>query len=383
MGEAPPKAQRFAWLVVAILVIAALAVVLGRRAPSSDEASGRASAGSPTLPKAAAPSPPAGGTFREESAHTPRVESPPEDEEGRRLWKRRMQDSLESYLAWAKYPPTSRPIAEVSELLKPNDLPRRQQALDPSGRRVQLELDQDRLYVLPKQEVTATITAKAGEAPVHVEATGVLKKGLAENAEDVLAVRFERGAAGVARATFAPAVPSLADFRGSLTLVVDVSALGERGTVRFPFELTGPPPASFTQRARDALEDGSIAVYVGVRVEVAGRYELLARAYDAHGQPVALLKYEGDLDPTRTEARMIAFGKILLDAAAETPLTIRDFEGLRLLSGAHPDREMMAGWSGPHTTAKYASSSLSPEEWTSPDKESRIRALENALTTGP
>jgi hypothetical protein len=53
---------------------------------------------------------------------------------GRHAYQRRMQVALDTYERWARYPPTSRPMADVSELLVPNDLPRREQLLDLTSR---------------------------------------------------------------------------------------------------------------------------------------------------------------------------------------------------------------------------------------------------------
>ena len=144
-----------------------------------------------------------------------------------------------------------------------------------------------------------------------------------------------------------------------LSLAVDVRAGSEQGSLIYSFIQTAPPPAVFTQTARDALEQGSIAIYVGVQVQLAGTYEIVGRLYDSVGAPIAYMRFLDVLTPSSQEVRLLAFGAVILDQGAVPPFVLRDVEGTRMVLGQYPDREIMAPWLGPYTTAAYPLSGLS------------------------
>ena len=168
----------------------------------------------------------------------------------------------------------------------------------------------------------------------------------------------------------------------ALVLAVDATANDESGTLYFNFTATAPPPAVFTQTARDTLEEGSVAVYVGITVQQAGTYEIVGRLYDSTGLPLVYMRFLGELTGANTEVRLLGFGKVILDEGGVPPFVLRDVEGSEMLIGQYPDRAPMAEWLGPYTTAAYPLSSLSAAEYNGADKQRKIDALDQAARDG-
>lgn len=175
----------------------------------------------------------------------------------------------------------------------------------------------------------------------------------------------------------------MADFAGDLRLTVDVRMNGERGEVSFPFVYTGDPPARFTGTAREAVEDGSLALYVGIEVRRAGRYVFIGRLYDAGDRAVAILQQNDVIEASAREARLLAFGKVLRDTGALAPFALRDVQGWRMNDGGYPDRQLLETWPGPYTTAAYAPDAFSDRDWDSPGKRNRLAGLQQAASGQP
>ncbi len=305
------------------------------------------------------------------------------------------QQALAAYKQWARYPPTSRPIGEQPDQLRPHSLLATVRPLDPNrGGKATLRQEQDRLYLVPGEAAVVTLAASVGGAPATVV---VAQAGLArlEGTPAVLSapisgVTFrDDGVApdvtandGVLTAAVLPPVASLSGYAGDLRLTVSVRVNGEQGEASFPFIYAGVPPARFTGTVREAVEDGSLALYVGVEVHVAGRYVVVARLYDAGDRPVALLQQNDMVDVAARELRLLAFGKVLRDAGAVSPFTLRDVQGWRMAESGYPDRQLLDIWSGPYQTAAYAPTVFSDREWDSPSKRNRLAGLQQ-IANGP
>jgi hypothetical protein len=148
---------------------------------------------------------------------------------------------------------------------------------------------------------------------------------------------------------------------------------------RFELTLTGKAPRGSPGRCGMGLEEGSIALYVGVStVDEPGRYVVRARVDEERGEPVGVPL--GDGGPGR-RARPRRSSDPLRQAAAETktrraPLVLRDVEGYRLLPDTYPDRERMPTWRGVMFRLEaVALEELSSAEWESPEKARLGRML--------
>jgi hypothetical protein len=132
-----------------------------------------------------------------------------------------------------------------------------------------------------------------------------------------------------------------------------------------------------------ALEDGSLALYVGVELRQPGRYSVVGRLYDAAGRPVALLHYSDIVDTSLREIRLLAFGKLLRDSGGSSPFVLRDVQGERMTESGPTDRQLVAMWPGPYKTSAYRNDAFSDLEWDSPSKRRRLGALERVANGHP
>ncbi|MFI5297345.1 MAG: choice-of-anchor X domain-containing protein [Polyangiales bacterium] len=370
----------------------------------------RASSSLATLPEGSASSPPigaAGPSVVSVASASGSVVAPPGrdpahvvgatgargDEEGttEEKYRARMAETRAALMTKLHYPTGSSPLTGKSDLLLPHHVEPTYRGL--SGNRdgkVLIEQRQDRLYLSPGQTAVAMIYATAGKAPVAIQVTrSEMQREPADGGPPpvVGTVTFhddgvapdEISGDGISSGLVTPPTDGIP---GSLTLFVDLQANGEKGTLNFQFVMTAPPPATFTQTARDALEDGSIAFYVGINVQKAGLYEIVGRVYDAHGGAIAYLRYMDQLTTDAKEVRLLAFGKLLIDEGAVPPLYLRDVEGHRMVIGDYPDRELMADWLGPYKSANYDVKQLSDKDYDGPDKQQRINALNQAEQDG-
>ncbi len=309
----------------------------------------------------------------------------------------RMRETRNALLEKTRYPMSSRPLALKTDLLQPHHVEPTMRGLngDPGGNhRVQITQNQDRLLLIPGQSATVSITAMAENKPVAVTFQRSVLVPMIEDANQSAVAGAPLGSVSFHDDGVAPDAigsdgvwtgtvsTSSAAPPGGLELLVDASAEGESGTLVFNFTQVQAAPASFTQTARDALEAGSIAIYVGVSVQQAGRYEIVGRLYDSNGAPIAYMRFIDQLTPDSKEVRLLAYGAVILDEGGVPPFTLKDVEGSMLMVGGFPDREPMADWPGPYTTASYPLSSLTNADNDDADKQRKIGALDKATQDG-
>lgn len=392
------RERRIAVLVL-IGLLCAISLLVYVTRPSSHSASNEGSAQSPST-GAAGPSVVVGTTGA--AVAQPTVGSPsapasvgggPWAEAGtdEDHFRARMAETRAALMSKLHYPMGSSPLTGKSDLLLPHHVENTYRGL--SGQRdgkVLIEQRQDRLYLSPGQTAVAMIVATADAKPVAISVTrSELQREPADGGPPPVVGTVTFHDDGVAPDEFSGdgiasgiVTPPADNAPGSLTLFVDVQANGEKGTLNFQFVMTASPPASFTQTARDALESGSVAFYVGVSVQRPGLYEIVGRVYDAHGGAIAYLRFMDQLTTDSKEVRLLAFGKLLVDEGAVPPLYLRDVEGRRMVVGEYPDRELMNDWPGPYKSATYDSKSFSDADYDGPDKQARIGALDQAEKDG-
>jgi hypothetical protein len=302
----------------------------------------------------------------------------------------RAKYTLDSYLAWARYPPTSRPARERPDRQKPHSVPARRLPLsksDRSGSGVSLVLSQSHYFLGGDEAATLTVSCRRGDEPAPCTVTSALAEAApdaAGRAEGTAAVAFvddgsgsDRAANdGVWTATFAPGKVGFQKLHGPIVVTVSVDAEGERGGADFQLSYTGAPPAIFTGAVREALEKGSLSLCVEMQVAEAGRYVLDGRVDDADGKTFAFVSYNDPIAAGKQEACFTVFGKLILDEGARSPFTLRDVEGFLLLEDAFPDRKTVPTLEGPvHKTRAYAASDFSSDEWQSPVKDRYVAKL--------
>lgn len=378
------------------IVVAALVVWLatGKDEPASEPVQ----AASPPSP-VDGPKRAAAGAARPAGASTPQTaEAPPvadreRERERLQLVLARTRRTLEDYRAATRYPPGSRPARDEPDQMEPA-APERKMSMDEDGA-FNLVLGQDRVFVAGGEAVTFFLRCEdrhgtplsceiapgsAHESP-HVDGALELatvpvpfhddgKDGDAAANDRTFSARFAPGRAGF--------------LASSGTVRVDVSAKAGSAARAAFFDVlyTGSPPARFTGKVKELVEQGSLQLDVGMEVERAGRYVVTGRVDDAAGKPFAWLEFNEELPEGMQAARLTVFGKLILDERPAFPLRLRDVEGFLLKEAGDPDRELMVARLGPvHTTRTYAPDVFSPDEWTSEQRDRYLQEFGKDVDT--
>ena len=116
-------------------------------------------------------------------------------------------------------------------------------------------------------------------------------------------------------------------YHGPIVVNLDLRVDGEEGGASFDVVYTPAPPARFTGKVREALEGGSVCLYVQLSIDKPGRYVIVGRVDDADGKGFAYLDHNELLQAGAQEAKMCIFGKLILDEHAKSPFALRDVEG--------------------------------------------------------
>ena len=310
-----------------------------------------------------------------------------EREAQRQLWEKRLARAtftLDSYRESTRYPPESRSIKEHPDQVYPAS-PERKQALSREHRDVSLVLKQEKVFVVgdevvrffvgcentsSKQPLPCEVhSAVAREAPYMAAAAKASPVPLefndqGRNGDDV-------AGDGLWTGSFQPAHQGFAMFEGSLRVDFRVRANGNtEGGAFFDIMFTPAPPATFTGKVREVVEQGSLQLYAGIQVRKPGRYVVAARVDEASGIPFAYLSFNEELEAGAREVKLTLFGKLLRDEAPEFPLKLRDVEGFLLREMGDPDRELMKTLAGyVHATREYPLEGFSDAEWTSEERQ--------------
>jgi len=310
----------------------------------------------------------------------------------RRERLRLAEERLQTYRAWAQYPPGSRPARENPDQLHPRDPVVRGIPLSLSGQpseHIGLKLRQDRVAVVGDEAIQLGIRCEDSQGqvlPCAVESaqlSALPTDGAPPKGQRPVSFTADKTPEheGELVATVRPLELQLVDRTWPLRVDVKLRAGSdpvEQGSALFDFLFTPEPPAVTTGKIREAVVDGSLVLYYGLQVRRPGRYVLHARVDDSQGKTFALLEWNDLLAVGPQEVKLVLFGKLLLDEHPSMPLKLRDFDGFLLKEGVDPDREHLPPRSGYHyTTQVYPSSVFSAKEWQSDERTRHEREFEH------
>ena len=354
------------WKTAALVLLLGVAVVvtflLLRPKRIAEPGVKRAGAFDPTLPNAPktphlAPAFPAQQAERQGLPAPSLAQLGPLSEDEFRAQMAQMRQLL---LQKLRYPSDSSPLALKTDQLKPHQVDPVTRGLSSTGH-VQITQWQDRVWVSPGQPAIVTLTTKLeGQAvPPQIESTSLVRHldGQPDAAMGQVAFADDGNPPDqiAGDGVWSGLVATPTDGAGaSLTLTVQARAGDESGIALYQFVQTASAPAVFTQTARDALEQGLIAIYVGISVQRPGQYHIQGRLWDSTGSPIAFMIFQDNLDVSSKEVRLSAYGKIVLDEGGIPPFVLKDVEGWRDVLGQYPDRELMDDWPAGYTTAAYS-----------------------------
>jgi len=175
-----------------------------------------------------------------------------------------------------------------------------------------------------------------------------------------------RAADGTWSTRLQPAAEGFANWAGLVRTELTVQAAGTQGYVAFDVVYAPQTPATWAGAAREALEDGSLNLYLPVQVALPGRYLVTGRVDDAQGRPFALLSFNEELAAGPQQVKLTVWGRLVRDQKPAFPLTLHDVDGFLLKPDTYPDRALMPPRDGiVLTTRKYATANFSDAAWES------------------
>jgi hypothetical protein len=314
----------------------------------------------------------------------------------RMLWQQRLeraQTALDAYRAQTRYPFDSRPIAEHPDQVRPNEPIVEEHAVRAASGQLleglQLRTTQERVFVQGSEAVRFSVAVVDGQGtPVTLRMQRASARAMPARGSPttlpVTAMDFnDEGREGDAMASdlvfgaqLQPATQGFAEVAGQIRVEVSFEVRGEHSGTFFDIFYTPQPPAVWSGGVRDAIEDGSLAFYLGAEVREAGRYVVSARVDDANGQPFALLGFNDEVGTGHQQFRLALFGKLVRDAQPALPLRLRDVEAFLLRPDTFPDRSLMPRLPGlVHTSGRYAISAFSDREWSSEERSRYLAEL--------
>lgn len=305
------------------------------------------------------------------------------------LWQQRYNRAEQVYSSYrdaTRYPHESRPISEHPDQVHPfesvSEIKTLRDASGQSLKGLRLRTTQERVFLGGAESVTFTI---AGFDDSDQAVTLTVGRSLAQTVPDTSTpvaliqtqVPFtDDGTAPDARASdgqysarLTPSTQGFANYAGTIRLLAQVSANGQQGVAHFDVVYAPTVPATWLG-VREAVEAGSLNFYLKAQVQMAGRYVVSGRIYDANGKPFALLQFNEEVAAGTTEFKLQIFGALLHDKNPPFPLRLVDVDGFLLRPDAFPDRFTMARRTGiVHTSVRYGMDQFSSAEWSSEERE--------------
>jgi len=377
----PPRVLR--WVALLLAAAAALLAWQWWAGGAAPDATGGA-------PNAAGPD---GGSAADgRSGTSPAASAPATREQQLALWQQRYMRAEQVYNSYrdaTRHPPGSRPIAAHPDQARPFDPVAQDEPMrDASGRPVsgvRLRTTQEKVFLGGGESAKFTVAAfDASGRPLPLVVHRAGARSLPDSRALITIVHADvpfndSGTApddeagdGQYSARLNPGAQGFAAHAGTIRLLVDVTAGGEPGVVAFDVVYV-PEVAAEWAGVREALEDGSLNFYLGVRVKTPGRYVVAGRVQDADGVPFALLQFNDTVEAGTAEFKLSLAGVLVHDKQPRFPLRLVDVEGFLLRPDTFPDRVMLPRLHGEvHVSRRYDAARFSNEEWRS---EERTRYL--------
>ena len=309
------------------------------------------------------------------------------------IWQQRYDRAEQVYTTYkdhTRYPFDSRPIADATDQVKPFDPVSELKVMkDASGNPVKglrLRTTQERVFVSGAETVLFSIEAfDDNNKPVALTINQSEVRSIPEPNTNTPVVQLnlpfnDAGTGGDVKAgdgkytaKLSPSTQGFSSFAGTIRLLAQVTANGEKGVAHFDIIYLPAVPATWAG-VRDAVENGSLNFYVKAQIKTPGRYIVSGRVYDSSGKPFAYVTFNDEVKAGTQEFKLSLFGALIRDKSPSFPLTLVDVDGYLLLPDVFPDRSMMARQPGTiHTTGKYNADQFSPAEWTSEERDRYLK----------
>jgi hypothetical protein len=304
------------------------------------------------------------------------------------LWQGRLlraEQALAAYEAAAQYPHGSRPIEEHPDQVRPFAPIEEDRALRMPGgtapQGVRLRTTQERVFASGNESsrVTLALQDLSGRA-LPLRATRAVIKEVTPPGQTASTAEFAAPVSTAADGTLSvvmhPAAQGFGSFAGTVRLEMLLDHHSQPGFIYFDLVYSPDTAATWSGGVREALEQGSLNLYLKVLVAQPGRYVVSGRIDDARGEPVAIALFNQDMPRGPGEFRLPVFGKLIRDKQPAFPLRLRDVEAFLLKPDTFPDRVMLPRLAGlVHTSQTYPLASFSTDAWASEERDRYLTEL--------
>ncbi len=306
----------------------------------------------------------------------------------------RMVSALDVYRTMSAYPPDSRPLEPERhhDLIDWNRQQHGSNPVEGDEQGTTYLYTADLAWVMGEGPIRSWLQVSRDDQPIEAE---VLQAWVAPNArrgeeltpQQRQPVRLEytrEGDRWVHELVPAQAFPNVPRRSIDLMFVIEFTYDGAARPARAALSaLWSPPgaqPARFTGTFRDAVEAGSLAIYVDVEVTEPGFFNVDANLWGEGEAPVAWTKWRGDLTPGLQEIRLSFFGKALVDSGAAPPFRLEQLRGFRYAESQSPAVQPMDAYPGAYVCTSREG--FADAEWDDPLREERIAELERVESQG-
>lgn len=189
---------------------------------------------------------------------------------------------------------------------------------------------------------------------------------------------------------------------GNLKLIVQIKPKDAKEPIEVSHTFFSSPvsPAKWTDQFTERLENGSLVIDTVVEVKRECKFIFQANLYDMKGNPTHWVTTNTVLEPGFRTVSFVFFGKIFHDSGSEGRFTLRELRGtcenlpfpaswignpakVDAIANAAPLEEPVMYYM-PYTSRSYTTQreyrlkDFSNAAWSSPEKEARIREMEES-----
>lgn len=347
------------------------------------------------------------------------------------------EELLDDYLAWAQYPPDSRPLKPehvdvleyhwISVPAAPMLITKSDGSVESIG--VVCRLQPARSNITENEAMIIALYCQDSETE-GMSTIENLSHTLAHTMDDrrrtIPADRIsvnDQGKSGDEHAgdriytfQFTPTRNDWGDMFLETTFKIAGRPNDETHTLETHFFSTPTAPAKFTGNFREGVRDGSLVISVEMLVESAGRYTIEGNLFQADPEltagteaigteteeiPVGYARADARLGRGLQWVDLTYFGKVLHDQNQAGPYVLRGVRGtqdtgpidpqrldgspeeveayLETIYQDKPGRKQLPYWTGRFVTRPYALDEFSRAEYNSPEKQERIKTIKGFI----
>lgn len=303
---------------------------------------------------------------------------------------------LERYKEANRYAPTTVPLVPgMKDVLQPDVVPVRDMPMmgvrnlyTKPEHRLYYRFETDKFRYVAPEPVQLRLSVYRGEQkhePVAVKVGAVSVHRLQPSGRHTVlgTVALKETSPGEYSATYLPPKRKGAEEDDLLQFEVsweftdgELKPARERALVQY----TAFPPAAFTGRFLERLENGSLFIDAEVESQREGTAQVAGNLFAADGTtPVAVSVVPATLKRGHSWVTLEFYGLVFHDRGVPGPYVLKTLRGHFPSSASAGRGAEFSRFGGSHTTRGYELSAFTQKEWDSPRKQAGLKAYEDEL----